>query len=189
MSFARHSRHWFDPVTAQFGMSCVASDDNYLRYENARAFLLIRRDSRGSGELGVEFGRRRPGSFGPPFSLAEILRFRGVTDASAASAPMISRSSQLPVALSKLAELTRTHASDFLAGNERSFSQVSDFRKKEGVDFERQSQLRRLRSAVGAAWRERDYETVVRALEPFADHLSETEKRKLQYSRKHLAKA
>lgn len=186
MSFCAEARRWFDPIGERFDLNCVSSSESNVRYENARVVLLVTLDRRGSGELGVEIGRRSDRYPGPPFSLGEILRLRGVEDAVVASGTMIGDEARLPALLSRLADLTNRHASDFLAGNEFSFSQAQSLRNRESADFERRSRIATLRSRAEVAWRARDYEAVVNALDPIEDQLSPADRLKLDHCRKRL---
>lgn len=185
--FSTEARRQFDPVAKQFGLVCVASTEWSLRYENDTVFLLVNYDGTWSYELGVEIGKRNIWYPAPPFSLPEILRLQGIQNAAFVSGLMISDEAQLPHVLSRLAKLTTDHASDFLSGNEFSFSQIEKFRNRESSEFELASRLRYARSTVDVAWPAKDYEAVVRALEPLEVHLSEAEKKRLEYSRKHLS--
>jgi len=185
MSFVAEAKRRFDPIAQQFGMVCVVSSDLVLRYENACAFLTIIQDSRGSGELGVEIGSTKRLMQGPPYSLADILHLNGAQDAAWISGLMVADQSVLPGALSRLADLTVKYAADLLSGREFSLARLESFRNKEGARFELERKLRLARSTVETAWRARDHEAVVRAFEPVEAHLSEAERKKLQYSRSH----
>lgn len=185
--FSAEARRQFDPVAQHFGLVCTISDEQGLRYENDNVFLEVNFDNGRSYELGVEIGKRHTRYPGPPFSLAEILRLRGVQDAEFVSGLMISNESRLPDTLARLARLTLDHAADFLVGNDLSFAQVEKLRNKESAEFELESQLRYARSMVDVAWPARDYEAIVKALEPLEPHLSPSEKKRLEYSRKQLS--
>lgn len=185
--FSTEARRQFDPVAQQFGLVCVASGEQGLRYENENVFLEVNFDNGRSYELGVEIGKRHTQYPGPPFSLAEILRLRGVQDAAFVSGLMISDELRLTSILSRLVRLTLDHASDFLMGNDFSFAQVEKLRNQECAEFELASQLGYARSAVDKAWPARDYKAIVKALEPLEPHLSPAEKKRLEYSRKQLS--
>jgi hypothetical protein len=184
--FSTEARHQFDPVAQKFGLVCVASTEWGLRYENDKVFLTVNFDSARSYELGVEIGKKNTKYPGPPFSLAEVLRLRDVQDAEFVSGLMISDETRLPDVLSRLAKLTVSYASDFLMGNDFSFAQVEKMRNKESAEFELVSRLRYAKSTVDVAWSEKDYEAIVRVLEPLEQHLSPAEKKRLEYSRKQL---
>lgn len=185
--FSREARLHFDPVALQFGLTNVARTESSLRYENDKVFFSINFDSARSFELGVEIGKKDARYPGPPFDLAEVLRLRGVQDSIAVNALVVSDPSRLKDALARLAELTVRHASDFLMGNDLSFAQMEKLRDRESATLALASQLRRARAAAEAAWAAKDFKKVIKALEPLEPHLSESEKRRLDYSRKQLA--
>lgn len=185
--FSTEARRQFDPIAKQFGLVCVAATEWGLRYENDKVFLVLNFDNARSYELGVEIGVQGNHHLGPPFSLSEILRLRDVQDAVFVSGMMISDQTQLPDALSRLAKLTINYAHDFLMGNDFAFAQVERLRNKESSEFELASRLRYAKSIVDVAWPAKDYEAIVKALESLEAHLSETEKKRLEYSRKHLS--
>lgn len=186
LPFSAEARRQFDPVVQQFGLVCVVSTEWGLVYENDKVFLKVNFDNGRSYELGVEIGRRHVKDLGPPFSLAEILRLRSVQDAAFVSGLMISDESRLSEMLSRLARLTLEHACDFLKGKEFSFAQVEKLRNKESAAFELATQLRRARAAIDIAWPARDYKVIVRVLAPLEQHLSVSEKKRLDYARKRL---
>ena len=185
--FALGARRDFDAVAQQFGLSCVVANEREVRYENDNVFLIINFDNGLSYELGVEVGRKKPAQPERPFSLAEVLRLRGVTEAASIDGIMVSDAARLHDALMRLAALTLQHASDFLMGSDLSFAQVAKLRGREGDAYALEGALRAARARSEAAWGRRDYEGVVRSLEPLEQHLSPAEKKRLDYSRRHLA--
>lgn len=187
LSFALEAKRHFDPVAQQFGLTFAASNERVVRYENDKVFLEVDFDNGRSFELGVEIGKKDVRYPGPPFSLAEILRLRGIQDTAAAYALMASDETRVQTTLARLAGLTADHAADFLMGSDFSFAQVEKLRNKESAEFELASQLRHARSAVETAWSVRDYATVVKVLTPLENHLSPAEEKRLDYSRKQLA--
>jgi hypothetical protein len=141
-------------------------------------------DNGRSYELGVEIGKQHTQYLGSPFSLAEILKLRGIQEAKFVSGLINCDQARLPEALSTLIRLTREHASDFLMGNNLSFAQIEKLRSKESAEFELQSQLRYAKSVVDEAWPAKDYKAIVEVLESLESHLSTAEKKRLEYSRK-----
>ena len=113
--FSAEARRQFDPIAQQFGLICVTSSEQGLRYENENVFMGVNFDNGRSYELGVEIGKQHTQYLGP-FSLAEILKLRGIQEAKFVSGLINSDQARLPEALSKLVRLTREHASDFLRG-------------------------------------------------------------------------
>src|SRR5690349_21295310 len=103
LAFSKEARQQLDPVAKQFGLTCVASTERALRYENDKVFLNVNFDNGGSFELGAEIGRKDFRSSDPPFSLAEILRLRRVKDHVSRNALMVSDETSLEGALIHLA--------------------------------------------------------------------------------------
>jgi len=185
--FALEARRGFDGLAQQFGMSCVVSNDREVRYENDGAFLIINFDNDRSYELGVEVGRKTRAEPERPFSLAEVLRLRGVAEAAAIDGMMVSHVAPLPKALVRLARLTSLHAADFLLGSDLSFVQVAQLRQRERDAYALEGALRAARARLESAWEERDFHAVVKSLEPLEQHLTPAEKKRLDYARQHLA--
>lgn len=184
LSFVHEARFHFDPVARQFDLRCVESNESRIQYENDQVLLIVNFDNRRSFELGVEIAKKDVHFPGPPFSLAEVLRLRGVHDSASESAVMVSDQAPRSDALAHLAELTRRHAADFLAGSDFAFAQVARLRNKEGAELELTNRLRNSRSHAEMAWKAKDYAAVVKALEPIEEHLSLVDKKRLDYSRK-----
>lgn len=187
VSFALEARRGFDNLAHQFGMSCVASNDREVRYESDCAILILNFDNGRSFELGIEIGRKKLAQLEQTFSLAEVLRLRGVMQAAAIDGMMVSQADRLPDALACLARLISQHASDFLMGRDFSFAQAAKLRKKERDAYALEGALRSARARSEAAWEKRDYQGVVQALEPLEQHLSLAEKKRLDYSRRHVS--
>ena len=184
--FPTQAKRHFDPIAQQSGMVCVASDDSRVRYDNARAYLIVSHDGRRSYEISVDFGRNGARGQGAEFSLAEVLRLRGVDDAAFVSGLMISDPARLCTVLEKLARLTAQHAREYLAGDEFSFAQLQGVRRRDAKDFELQARLRRTRSALEISWRAKDFDAVVGALAPMKAWLTAAEIQKLEYARARL---
>jgi hypothetical protein len=185
--FASEARRHFDPVAQQYGLSYVASTEWGVRYQNDSVFLMVNFDNGRSYELGIEVGQKKSTQPERPFSLAEVLRLRGVADAVAIDGIMVSDVTRLPDAMARLAALTSQHAPDFLMGSDFSFAQVAKLRERESDAYALERNLRVARAKSETAWSGRDYRAVIAALEPMALHLSPAEKKRLDYSRKQLA--
>lgn len=185
--FALVAKQIFDVIAQRFDLSCVLANEREVRYENDEVIMTVRFDNGGSYELEIEVGRLKSAQPERLFSLAEVLRLRDVAEAASIDGMMVSDAAQLPDALRRLAELTSRYATDFLMGSDLSFAQVAEQRQRESDAYvlERALQAARTRSEV--AWKKRDYYEVVRSLEPLELHLSPAERKRLDYSRRHVA--
>jgi hypothetical protein len=181
--FSQEARFQFDPIAKDFSLACVAFDDFSVRYESNKVFLVIHYDYQKSYEVAVEIGKLSVHDQAPGFSLSEILRLRNARDVEFVDGLMITDAAYFPDFLSRLAKLTSMYATDFLAGNEFSFAQAQQLRKKESAELETRSRLRFARSKVSVAWQVKDYEAVIKFFEPLEAHLSAAEKKKLDYAR------
>lgn len=168
-------------------MLCVLASECTVRYENENIFLTINFDFQRSFELGVEIGRRRSASLERPFSLGEVLRLNCPEEAAPIDGMMVREATHLPGALERLAQLTSIHAVKFLQGSDLSFAQLARLRQMEGEAYALEKMLRAVRARSDAAWEKRDYQSVVSSLGSIEQHLSPAEKKRLQYSRHHLA--
>jgi hypothetical protein len=187
--FALETRRAFDDLARQYEMNCLPSTDREVRYENDNVFMIINFDNGRSYELGVEVGRKKLAQPERPFSLAEILRLRDVTEAASIDGIMISDMNQLAVTLTRLARLTSQYAADFLMGSELSFAQVAKLRKRESEAYVLKGALREAINKSETAWAEQDYQTVIESLEPLEQHLSPAERKRLNYSRRRLSES
>lgn len=188
MSFASEVRCHFDPVAERFGLSCVASSEQRVRYENEAVFLTVHFDNGRSYELGVEVGRKTSTQSERPFSLVEVLRLReAAADAASIDGIIVSDAARLPDAIKRLAALTSEYTSDFLRCNDFSFAQVGRLREKEGDAYALERDLRVAKAKSEIAWSSRNFKALIAALEPLEPHLSSAEKMRLEYSRKQLA--
>ena len=185
-SFALDARRGFDALARQFGMSCVVSNDREVCYESAKTFLTINFDNGRSYELGIEIGRKTSAKPERPVSLAEVLRLRGLEEAAVVDGMMVSDAVRLPEALARLAKLTSQHAADFLMGSDFLFAQVAKLQKVESAAYALEGALRFARARSAAAWEKRDHQGVVQPFGPLEEHLTPAEKKRLDYSRRHL---
>lgn len=188
MFFASEVRCHFDPLAERFGLSCVASGEQRVRYENDSVFLTVHFDNECSYELGVEVGRKTSTQSERPFSLVEVLRLReAAADAASIDGIIVSDAARLPGAITRLAALTSEYASDLLRCSDFSFAQVAKLREKEGDAYALARDLRVARAKSEMAWSSRNFKALIAALEPLESHLSLAEKKRLEYSRKQLS--
>ena len=124
----------------------MVADQQRVRYENGEVFLGVNFDSGRSYELGVEIGQKIPNKVERPFSLAEILRLRNVPASATIDGLSVSNTTKLADHLRLLADLTLSHADDFLTGNDLSFAQVAKLREKESIAYAIQRDLRSARA-------------------------------------------
>ncbi|WP_435641088.1 hypothetical protein [Micavibrio aeruginosavorus] len=184
-SFPTETRHQFDSIAEQFGLSRVTESLQQVRYENDLVFLLIHWDNTRSYEIGVEIGKKCTSGKDQSFPLHVVLKKDKAPDADRVSNLMVSDEKNLPAILQNLADIVMGHASDLLSGSEQSFAQIEAFSHHNNVAYAQNAELQHAKLIADKAWSEKDYVSIVRALEPVEENLSDTDKARLEYARKH----
>jgi hypothetical protein len=165
------------------GFSRVESGSAQLRYESEQTIVIIQWDGELEGYIGL---RPRKGEPEVLFSLTDLLNMLGV-DAPRQRAPFqVSDENRLPLFVDKVAQDMQTHGQPALAGDRMFFRKLGVFRTAQADALMRDTELRRVRSAADKAWRERDLHKLIGLYMSIEAELSEAEKGKLDYARKHV---
>ncbi|WP_042955284.1 hypothetical protein [Pseudomonas sp. G5(2012)] len=175
----------FDKVADGFGLTCIESSEQLLKYQNEFVSLTVALDRLRSFELSITLGGNGAQYPQESFSLAEILRFRGRQESDFLDGLMVVDEEGLSNILPRVANLILIHAADFLSGNKESYSQIQEWRNMECKKFELDSSLKYAREIIEEAWKARDYETIVNVLSPIKGGLTEFEIKRLEYALKH----
>ncbi|TQV82470.1 hypothetical protein FKG94_06930 [Exilibacterium tricleocarpae] len=88
--------------------------------------------------------------------------------------------------LPKLAELLRTCGAGFLRGESSAYEKALFEKHRNRNQWYKEQELRQARKVASEAWKNKDYKKFIQIFEPVAQDLSASEKRKLDYARKHL---
>lgn len=167
------------------GFHLIQRDPARLQYETDQAVVTIEWDAR-SGEMNVFIGLQpRKGEPLDAFSLSDLLGMQGVDVPERKMPIQVADESRLGPFLEKLAEDTRVHAQPALAGDRMFFHRLKAFRDARSQAYMRDMRLRHVRSEAERAWRERELDKVIGLYTSIEDELSESEKGKLDYARKH----
>jgi len=162
------------------GFRCVRHDPTFVRFESQSLFVNLYH-GRKSFELGLELGRL--GSSENAFPMWHLLK--------AAAAPgaekYLDYVARTPVAvengLRRLAALFRGHVLEILSDPQ--LFRILDRQRSDEVErLERDVKLEQVRQALAVAWNSRDFDQVVRLLDPVKCELAPSELKKLQYARK-----
>jgi len=156
-----------------------------LQYETAQSFVTIEWDAR-SGELNVFVGLQpRKGEAADAFSLTDVLAMQGIDVPERKMPFQVAEESRLRPFLEKLAEDTQVNAQPALAGDRMFFRRLQAFRSGKAQTYMRDMRLRRVRSEAENAWQKRELDKVVNLYTSIEKDLSESERGKLDYARKH----
>lgn len=167
------------------GFRLARVEAGYLRYESANSAVVIDWDER-SGELEAFVGlHSTAGSSQDMYSLTDIFGLEGVPDRK--TPPQVADENRLQPYVGQLADDLRTHARPAVVGDRMFFRRLETFRNAKAEAFTQGLKLQQIRSAVEQAWRNREFTKVVGLFAPVESDLSEAEKGKLEYARRHQA--
>ena len=156
-----------------------------VRFESPTTFVELVYDGNRSFELGLLVGEIASEVSGnPAFSIDEILRLRRAPEAKKFSLIQVTSRELLASFIEQLAQLLRTYGEDFIAGNERSFAELAEQRRKEVEAYALERDLRKARAEADNAWHRKDYPAVVKALKPLRAALTAAEVGKLEFAEK-----
>jgi len=178
------ARH-LDFLVSESGYRCTASTPYAVRFESQTTFIEVLFDGNRSYELDLVIGNIDSiATRSPAFSIAEILRFKHATEAEKYALVQVTSSEALASFVEQLCLMLRKYGGDFVAGNEKSFEELSLQRQKESQAYALERDLRIARTAAEAAWRKKDYATMVKVLLPLCSNLTASEMGKLRFAEK-----
>lgn len=168
------------------GFRLVKRDSTRLQCETDKVVVAVEWDSR-SGEINVFVGRR-PRNDGPQdaFSLRDLLAMQDVQVPERRMPFQVSEEGRLGPFLEKLAEDMRTYGQPALAGDRVFFRRLRAFRSAKSHAYMRDMELRHVRSEAEKAWRKRELDKVIELYSSIENDLTESERSKLDYARRHM---
>jgi hypothetical protein len=167
------------------GFKLVLLEPSRLRYETAGSVVRIEWDAR-SGEMNVFFGLQ-PAKGRPEdaFSLSDLLDMVGIEAPERRAPFQVADEKKLAPFLEKMANDVLVHAQPALSGDRMFFRRLQTFRESKSYEYMRSMRLRQVRAQADEAWRDRQLERVIALYGSIEDDLSESEKVRLAYARKH----
>lgn len=167
------------------GFKLVERGSARLQYETDRSVVIVEWDNR-SGEINVFIGLQpKKGEQQEAFSLSDLLNMQNVEVPERKMPFQIADEKRLAPFLKKLSEEMLFYAQPALAGDRMFFRRLAAFRSTQSQTHMRAMKLRKLRSEADKAWANRDFDKLISLYTLVEDDLSESEKRKLDYARKH----
>jgi len=181
--FRARCREAFRFLEETFGFQGEAHEDQLVRYRKGGVLVDVRFDLERSYELETEFSLAD--QLEPAFSLAEVLLLH---EGAMPHAVQVTSDAALRRCLDTMARQVREHAISLLTGDPAEFARLSEQRRRV---FKQKQDLQQREDAVRAAqsaWRDKDYSTVVRLLEPVEARLTPSETNILHLARKRAIK-
>ena len=173
-------------LVEDFGFVVVKQDPTLVRFESRDVFVNLFH-GRGSYELGVEMGERiseESREFG--FTLREIISVTDTEKGSAYRPPQITEPELITKHVSAISELVKQFAPLALVGDKDFFKRASDLQVKKSDEYLKTLELKRVRSEVDVAWRDKNYDQVLELYEAVKDDLTPSELKKLEYAKRKL---
>jgi hypothetical protein len=181
------AKQHFAFLVAENGYRCTLSTEDRVRFESKTTFIELVYDEGRSFELGLMVGKAGfMASKNPSFSIGEILRLRHAPEAKKFSLIQVTSREVLASFVEMLAQVLRAYGEDFITGNQQSFAELAELRRRETDAYALRKNLRRAWAAADIAWHKKDYSAVVNTLSPFRAALTAAEVGKLEFSEKQL---
>ena len=169
----------------KMGFHLVEKAATRIQYVATRAFVAIEWDPR-SGELNAFLGPHAASDEQPAkFSLTDLLRMRGVDVPEGKMPFQVADEGRIGPFLKRIAEDIRAYARPALAGDMAFFDRLEAFRSSQAHTEMRSMEVGRIRSAIDRAWRERNYRKVRELYSSVGGDLSDADRAKLAYAKKH----
>jgi hypothetical protein len=162
------------------GFRCVSSEATFVRFESARASINVYH-GRQSFEIGLEIAS-------PPdtFSFSEILRLVDRKQGAQYRNFVTHTAQGIAEGVGKLEELFQRCVAAGILDDKQLFTRLKAQREGLARNYALETQLVQARRNSVAAWREKDYAGVVKALKPLRAALTAAEIGKLEFAEKQL---
>lgn len=181
---------YFSFLVKEYGYRRTQSIPYLVRFESPTAFVELVYDGNRSFELNLLVGEMSSKASGsPPFSIDEILRFRCAPEAKQFALVQVTSKEVMASFVEQLAEMLRAYGGDFIHGNEQSFAEIAEQRRREETAYALKRDLRKAREEAELAWRGKDYSAVINALRPLRAILTAAEMAKLEFAEKQVGPA
>jgi hypothetical protein len=166
------------------GFELIRCDSSRLEYRSDGVSVNIGWERR-SGELTMLLEERRDGRKVDAFMLEDLLAMQNQVSTLGSRPFQVADEDKLQPFLRQLGDELREHAQPLLVGDAMLFHRLRVFRNTRAQEVLQAMERGKVRSAAEAAWREHDLTTVAALLGSIEGHLSDSEKAKLRYARKH----
>lgn len=169
------------------GFSLRESTATRVVFESPRVCLFVGFDAGRSFELDVlmslcnEIARV---AAEPPYRLSEILGSLGVAKEERFETIQVTTEEAMERLLGFMAQAVRDYGRDFIEGDVSAYRRVGRYRDQECHAYRRDQELARAREVAAAAWRKKDYSSVVQALSQVEELLSKSDLKRLEIARR-----
>ncbi len=167
-----------------YAYAVVDEKATFLRYEGVLGFVNIFH-GRQSYEVGVEFG--------PPdnpeeevFFMGDLISLDNKSEAAGYFRPTADTPEAVEVHLKKQAQIFKDYGKRILNGDKTIWVDLQKEQSRRSIAYWRDVELRRARVNASQAFRSKRYQDYIDYLAAFEDKLTSSEKKKIEYARKHI---
>lgn len=178
LGFAKNVRQRF-AFLAEYGFREFQATPTIVQYQKDDLKLNVYHGRR-SYEIGAEIQFR-----GDTFSLAQMIRASDPDTWNHFRYPQASTQSGVELGVIRIAELMLLYGKPALEKDSKYFANVLIRRETWKKQFAQEVLIEHIRPRARQAFRERRYKQAAQLFEQIAENLTDTEKRKLSYARKH----
>lgn len=172
-------RH-FGFLQREYGFEVAEIQDTRIQFNSKELYAAVY-IGRKSYEVGFELGRR--GTDERAFSLHEILGASFERD----HTYFASSQEQLEQALESIARLVKTYGTKFLSGGEIELLELEGYRQQNSLEAMERQYYSPIREKASEAWKNHNYEEVIRNLESIREVLTKLEEKQLDYAKRQVA--
>jgi len=167
----------FGFLVAEHGFACSRMSAGLVRFESDAAFVEIVYDGSYTYELDVWFGLRH--NEGDRYTIQDVLELNRETTGQPLRTLQVTTEESMATCLRTLAEQVKSQATDVLRGDRSAFKALAMHQARRIEEYALSWELTYAREKARAAWGNREFETLVSALEPHQAHLTMAETAKL----------
>lgn len=179
LCFRKEAEKAFAFLVRDYGFHLVDAGETLLRYESSGGVFVNVYHGRSSYELKFELGRVSATGAEERFYPTDLADIAGTDEESFFQA---STAERVRTYLPRLARLLIEHGGDALKGDLFAFKRLRDLQVSKSDALARSWDLADARARANRAWRDKDYGCVIEAYEPVKEHLTPSERKKLEYA-------
>ncbi len=184
LHFAQSVKKSFAFLSRTYNMQSVESTPINVRYENKDVYINIYHENL-SYELGVRIGQLSDKK-GRSYWLEEVLRVFAGQKHNYGTFFQASNAEDVRKSVIDVAMYVEKFYGPLLRNDSDAFQRLESACRLFGEQYERESILKDIRLKAEKAWKNKEYEKVVKLFKPYHSELKKTEIAKLEYSLKHI---
>lgn len=185
-SFNECVLRYFGRIADKQKLASIDLKPSAVSFKNGSITLAIFYDDKRSFGLSVRFQLELPNEISDSFTLEEFLGMVGDSNANWVENVIVSKDSDIPIVLERLANIVDQHSLELFEECPRTYTNVLQFRQNRSKLLDDELELRNARLSAAVAWKNKDYAEFVRLLASVENMLSDAEVEKIRYARSRI---